>query len=94
MKQILSGISINAALGHSNPIYVVIITVAGYSVACLGTNLYSHLRMKWNCAKTYKKQTKLCQAVKKSADQVFTLCIFLRISVIMLKFIKVNVKVC
>ena len=94
MKQILSGILINAALGHSKPIYVIIITVACYTVVCLSTNLYSHLKIKGNCVKTYKNKTKLCQAVRKNADQVFILWIFVRISVIILKFVKINVKVC
>ena len=44
--------------------------------------------------KTYKNKTKLRQAVKKNVYQVFILCTFVRISVIMLKFVKVNVKVC
>ena len=88
-----NSISINAALGHSKPIYVMIITVACYTVACLSPNLDSHLKIRWNCVKTYKNETKLCQAVKKNADQIFILCIFVNISVIMLKSVKVNVKV-
>ena len=43
--------------------------------------------------KTYKNKTKLRQAVKKNVYQVFILCTFVRISVIILKFVKVNAKV-
>ena len=90
-----SSISINAALGHSKPIYIVIMTVACYTVACLSPNLYSHLKIKWNCVKTYKNETKLCQAVKKkkkNANQISILCIFLSISVITLNLLKLMLK--
>ena len=47
----------------------------------------------WNCLKKHKSKIKKCQAIKENADGIFILCIFVSISIIMLKFVKFNVKV-